>query len=258
MPPPISDDFSGSPLGGRVSAKSLDISAADGFVSDDFLALRNALYILSVHHMADRLDFAARWPAVADYIFGAELLSYDHHGTPDKIRRAWLENKAEEGRLEFIELCNALEERSVAGGDAGLLDMAYVSGVIEAVGYEVALHLYDQQIVDHILPPPETAKDYGQIEGSVREVSPETMFMPMLSAQRVTDTEMVKTPPKNEPPEEAVDPLAPFKQTALPSAAALSRVDHIVIPQASLPSRKGLRTSWAHLMYRYEDENPDD
>ncbi len=260
---PISDDFSDKLSGKKADSGDgsdaedvrLEITAEE-LLSKDFLRLRNALYVLEIHdNLEGRLKFSELWPAVSSYVFGEELLSFDYEGTPDKIRRAWLENEADGRRLEFIDLCNGLEENSLS--DDGVLQMDYVRSTAQMFGRDVALRLYSEEIVDNIFPPPPKAMDYSQIEGSINEVSPDTMYMPMLPAKKATDTGVAGVMVKKEvlhkkPPEDPINPFA--KMASLPKASELR---DIVITKDIVPKR-GLRISWAHRMYSYDDEKQCD
>ncbi len=239
----ISDDFSKSPK--SKTSGDLEKINPDNFVSEDLPRLRNDLYVLNIHDNLDgRLKFMERWEAVAEYIFGAELLSYDYFGTPNKGRRAWLENQAEERRLAFIDLCNGLEDQA---------SLPYIGGVIERFGLDISLHLYAPEIVEYFSPLQEKEERKTSLSQNVRDISPETMSIPMLSASHVKHTEMVD---RNLDAIEQFfkDPFTPFAKVALPSG---KEVQDLVIAQASIPKRS-LRTSWKHLMYRYEDEEQCD
>ncbi|MCB9983589.1 MAG: hypothetical protein H6861_07975 [Rhodospirillales bacterium] len=130
---------------------------------DEFKEALEMLYILA--NISGRIQFAQKWRGAAIYILGEELILCDEEGTDDREYRAELEQEAEARRIDFLDVLDGIEEKSV---EKGALQIDYVRGKIEEWGRDVALLVYGRKIVDKfIAPPPEPV----EVETPVEEAS---------------------------------------------------------------------------------------
>ncbi|NCT40236.1 MAG: hypothetical protein GW778_01045 [Alphaproteobacteria bacterium] len=114
---------------------------------EGFLDALDLLYIKS--NLSGRLKFYESWPFVARYLFGDELIGFDHDGTIDIERRRVLEEEAEVKRLALLELVQTVEAKSV---EKSVLQIEYVEALVKKLGREMALLIYAPKIVDRYLP----------------------------------------------------------------------------------------------------------
>jgi len=130
-------------------------------VSEDYEEFHRALDILYLQgNLSGRLNFLERWPHVARYLFGDELIGFDHDGTKDVERRAALEIEAETRRLSLLDIVETFQARSV---EKSVLQTEYVQKTVESLGRDLALLLYAPKIVDRFIaapaPPPIVQED---------------------------------------------------------------------------------------------------
>jgi len=135
----------------------------------DFLAALEALYIRG--NISGRNHFRADWPQGAAHVLGPELVKYDEEGTDDKDHRSKMEGEAEERRLALVEILVEVEEKSA---HAGAMDLEYIEGVVKPLGRKLALYVYDQGVVDRIIPPVpgEDDKEEGQEDNEQNAAPP--------------------------------------------------------------------------------------
>ena len=103
------------------------------------------LYIRS--NASGRNKFRDKWPKVAEYIFGEQLITYDNEGTQDHDLRIQLEADAGERRISLKQTIAELKEKSI---DEGSLQADYVGNVIDLYGPYIASLLYLDNIVDRV------------------------------------------------------------------------------------------------------------
>lgn len=110
-------------------------------ISDDL----NLLYIRS--NSSGRNKFRSKWPKVAEYIFGEQLITYDNDGIQDHDLRIELEAKAGERRISLKQTIAELKEKSINDGS---LQTDYVESVIDLYGPYIASLLYLDNIIERV------------------------------------------------------------------------------------------------------------
>ncbi len=105
----------------------------------------NLLYIRS--NSSGRNKFRSKWPKVAEYIFGEQLIAYDNDGIQDHDLRIELEAEAGEIRISLKQTIAELKEKSI---DDGSLQTDYVESVIDLYGPYIASLLYLDNIIERV------------------------------------------------------------------------------------------------------------
>ena len=135
--------------------------------SEQFEDFREALDILYIFdNLSGRLQFLKNWPAAAAYLFGEELIGYDHDGAKDIERRRELEEQAEDRRLDLLDIAENLEERSV---ENSALQLEYVESVVNKLETELSLLFYAPKIVSRFRELP--AEPVDEEEEGLEETS---------------------------------------------------------------------------------------
>ena len=118
--------------------------------SDKLKDLEEALSLLYIpRNLSGRLKFKDKWPEVAQYLFGDELIDYDINGFKDLDRRAELEEEANDRRIRIKQTINEIVDKSV---DAGSLMFDYVGGVIDEYGAQMSKYLYAEDVIERVRP----------------------------------------------------------------------------------------------------------
>ena len=118
--------------------------------SDKLKDLEEALSLLYIpRNLSGRLKFKDKWPEVAEYLFGDELIGYDVNGFEDLDRRAKLEDEANDRRIKIKQTINEIVDKSV---DAGSLMFDYVGGVIDEYGALMSKYLYAEDVIERVRP----------------------------------------------------------------------------------------------------------
>lgn len=107
----------------------------------------NLLYI--PNNASGRNKFRDKWPDVADFIFGEQLITYDNEGTQDREHRSELEIEAGARRFQLKQTILEFVEKSV---DQGSLLFDYVGGVIDIYGAGVSKCLYAEDVIERVRP----------------------------------------------------------------------------------------------------------
>lgn len=111
---------------------------------------RQAIGMLYIKNNASgRNKFRLKWPDVAVYIFGEQLIDYDNSGVTDRAHRAKLEEEALVRRYELQQILTEFEDKSVK---AGALEFAYVGDLIDKLGTSVAKYMYAENIIERVRP----------------------------------------------------------------------------------------------------------
>lgn len=114
--------------------------------------LKRALAILYImKNMSARNKFREKWPDVAAYLFGPELIALDTHGAhlKDYALRSALEERAEELRIDLKTTLGEVEENSVKSGS---LLFEYVAGFIDKYGPQISRLVYTENIIERVKP----------------------------------------------------------------------------------------------------------
>jgi len=118
--------------------------------SDKLKDLEEALSLLYIpRNLSGRLKFKDKWPEVAQYLFGDELIGYDINGFEDLDRRAKLEEEANDRRIRIKQTINEIVDKSV---DAGSLMFDYVGSVIDEYGALMSKYLYAEDVIERVRP----------------------------------------------------------------------------------------------------------
>ena len=118
--------------------------------SDKLTDVGDALDLLYItKNVSGRLKFREKWPEVADYLFGPELIKYDTEGVEDKEHRAQLEEEANDRRIALKATIAEIVDKSV---DAGSLLFDYVGEVIDTYGVYISTYLYAEDVVERVRP----------------------------------------------------------------------------------------------------------
>ncbi|MCB1532848.1 MAG: hypothetical protein KDJ35_08260 [Alphaproteobacteria bacterium] len=111
----------------------------------ELLSAVELLYIKG--NMSARIKFFQDWPAPGRYILGEELIGFDTDGTDDFERKAALEEEAEERRYEFYDELKTLSEKSIQNG---VLNLEYVSGLMQRWGREISELVFTPRHVERV------------------------------------------------------------------------------------------------------------
>ncbi len=158
----------------------------------EFIDALESLYISG--NLSGRVHFREAWPAVAEHIFGAELIKYDEDGAPDKEHRAVLEDEADQKRITLVERLEDVEENSIYHGS---LQAEYASGIIHELGRKLSLYIYTPHVVDNIIPPEpgeepveEAAPEESVQENTEQDIQSEDLLAPTPPADEVQPIDM--------------------------------------------------------------------
>lgn len=148
------------------NARPQDTSLNPGGYSDPRAAFspkvkefKDAMGLLYIRNNASgRNKFRLKWPEVAKFIFGEELIKMDNEGTQDRELRAKLENEA---GLRRIALKTVLEEYENKSVKSGSLEFEYIGRILDKLGAEIGKLLYAEEIIERVRPAllPKALKD---------------------------------------------------------------------------------------------------
>lgn len=111
---------------------------------------REAIGLLYIrNNISGRIKFRLKWPEVAQFLFGDELIAMDNDGTQDRDLRAKLENEAGLRRIALKAIMEEFEDKSVKSGS---LEFEYVGSVLDKVGSDVGKLLYAENIIERVRP----------------------------------------------------------------------------------------------------------
>lgn len=111
---------------------------------------KEAMGLLYIRNNASgRNKFRHKWPDVAMFLFGEELIRMDNEGTQDRERRAELENQAGLKRIALKSLLEEYEDKSV---NSGVLSFEYIGGLLDKLGFELGKLLYTEEIIARVRP----------------------------------------------------------------------------------------------------------
>ena len=128
-------------------APAVDLAAV---FSDKLQDLTDSLAVLFIRNNAGgRNNFRKKWPQVARYIFGAELIACDDNGTDDHGRREKLEYEAGERRIAIKLTIAELYDKTV---EKGILQSGYVGQIIDEYGPDIAQLFYAPDIIERVRP----------------------------------------------------------------------------------------------------------
>ena len=140
--------------------------------SDKLKDLEEALSLLYIpRNLSGRLKFKDKWPEVAEYLFGDELIGYDVNGFEDLDRRAKLEDEANDRRIKIKQTINEIVDKSV---DAGSLMFDYVGGVIDEYGALMSKYLYAEDVIERVRPGVLASSEANAKAKAEKQEKPET------------------------------------------------------------------------------------
>ena len=109
-----------------------------------------ALSLLVIKNNASgRNNFREKWPTVATFLFGAQLIQYDNEGTTDLDHRSQLEEEAGDRR---IDLRATMEEMLKKSTEKGVLNFDYVGSVLDKYGPDISQYLYAENVIERVRP----------------------------------------------------------------------------------------------------------
>ncbi len=114
---------------------------------EKFLEALECLYVFD--NLGGRLQFLEQYPQAAHYIFPAELIHFDQIGTKDKTLKAKLEQEADQNLSRFLTNIRTIQEKEKSDK---ALEPEDIRTLIENVGREISLHIFDITIVDRFAP----------------------------------------------------------------------------------------------------------
>ncbi len=114
---------------------------------DDLLSALDMLFIYG--NASGRNKFREKWPDVAAYIYGEQLVAFDDNGTTDFDLRKQLEEEADARRFFLKETIEDMVEKSV---DSGTLQFDYVGKVVDAFGPLISVFLYSETVIERVRP----------------------------------------------------------------------------------------------------------
>ncbi|PCJ99116.1 MAG: hypothetical protein COA45_06655 [Zetaproteobacteria bacterium] len=139
--------MSNAPAGNVVDVPTTNSMAA---FSNQLKELTEALGLLYIGNNASgRNKFRDKWPDVALFIYGDELVQVDNDGVIDRERRSELEDQADERRVQIKQTISEIVEKSV---DQGSLLFDYVGGVIDIYGAGISRFLYAEDVIERVRP----------------------------------------------------------------------------------------------------------
>lgn len=96
-----------------------------------------------------RNKFGDTYPEIAHYVFGDELIAYDHEGCTDWEHRSELEEGALQRRFELLQVLEEVEDKSVKSGS---LEKEYVEKILDHFGAGVCSFIYTEEIIERVRP----------------------------------------------------------------------------------------------------------
>ncbi|MGH1378436.1 MAG: hypothetical protein ACRBB3_06410 [Alphaproteobacteria bacterium] len=139
--------MSDSPEMEELNAPTIDSMAA---FSNQLQELTDSLNVLYIRNNASgRNKFREKWPDVAWFIFGEELIKCDNEGTNDRDRRSELEESASERRIQLKGTIAEFIGKSV---DKGALQFDYVGSIVDLYGAAITRFLYAEDVIERVRP----------------------------------------------------------------------------------------------------------
>lgn len=133
---------------------------------DDLTAALSLLFIRN--NASGRNKFREKWPEVALYLFGEDLIRYDNEGATEFEHREHRTKLEEEAGLRRIDLKRTIAELEDKSVKAGALEFDYVGSVIDKYGAGISVLLYAENIIERVRPGVISRKKADQ--ESAREV----------------------------------------------------------------------------------------
>lgn len=134
----------------EIDAPTINSMAA---FSNQLQELTDSLNLLYIRDNASgRNKFRHKWPDVALFIFGEQLIVFDNDGvtnSEDRERRRELEAEAGERRVQIKQTISEIVDKSV---DQGSLLFDYVGGVIDIYGTGISRFLYAEDVIERVRP----------------------------------------------------------------------------------------------------------
>ena len=188
----------------ELSSQNTAALAAMSTHREDVIEALKILYI--PNNASGRNKFRDKWPEVADYLFGDELIGFDNDGTRDWERRRELENEADQRRV-FLE--STMEDVLELSVKSGVLEFEYVGKVLDAFGAIISKYIYADDIIERVRP--------GLIASAVAAAS--------VDGAAVSDTKLSeeeKTLLSN-PPSDSLDDVQPIDLSADLAASPIAQ-----------------------------------
>lgn len=177
----------------NIDASKPDTSSMAAF-SDKRDGLFTALDMLYIYGNASgRNKFREKWPDVAAYVFGEQLIGFDNDGTTDFDLRKTLEEEADARRFFLKETIEDMVDKSV---DAGMLQFDYVGKVVDAFGPLISTFLYSETVIERVRPGVLERVKADQVEDEEEEESvsaQEKEALTNTSDQILDDIQPIKT-----------------------------------------------------------------
>ncbi len=121
--------------------------------SNQLQELTDSLNLLYIRNNASgRNKFRHKWPDVALFILGEQLIQFDNKGvtsSEDRERRSELEAEAGGRRIQIKQTISEIVEKSV---DQGSLLFDYVGGVVDIYGGGISRFLYAEDVIERVRP----------------------------------------------------------------------------------------------------------
>ena len=134
----------------EIDAPTINSMAA---FSNQLQELTNSLNLLYIRNNASgRNKFRHKWPDVALFILGEQLIKFDNEGViniEDRERRSELETEAGERRIQLKQTISEIIDKSV---DQGSLLFDYVGGIIDIYGGGISRFLYAEDVIERVRP----------------------------------------------------------------------------------------------------------
>lgn len=105
---------------------------------EDFIDALESLYIHG--NTSGRLLFLRKWPYVANYLFGEELMFMDEQGDADRERKKELEEKATARQNELLDLLDKIDHKLVIFGS---LQVEALKKTMNRMDYKIAELIFD-------------------------------------------------------------------------------------------------------------------
>lgn len=119
--------------------------ALKAICAEEFHDFHDAMSLLYIRgNRAARLKFYQDWPGAAAFILGGDLIKLDTEGSGEGASLRALEHSAENRRIRVLGVVETLLECSVVDSS---LKLDYVQKVIADLGYDVAVLLYNEDIL---------------------------------------------------------------------------------------------------------------
>lgn len=139
--------MSDAPVEEKLHAPTIDSMAAFSKQLKEVTDSLNLLYI--PNNASGRNKFRHKWPDVALFIFGDELIQLDNKGVTDRERRSELEEQADEKRIQLKQTISEIIDKSV---DQGSLLFDYVGSIIDLYGVGISRFLYAEDVIERVRP----------------------------------------------------------------------------------------------------------